>query len=60
MIETFKILHGYYDNVANISLFPHAGFETRGNKYKLHHNFVKYDLKKHFFTNMLFAVDQSA
>ena len=56
VIETFKILHGYYDNVANISLFPHDGFKTRGNKYKLHHNLVKYDLKKYFFTNRVVSL----
>ena len=44
VIETFKILHAGYDNVANTSFFPLDGFKTRGNKYKLHHNLVKYDL----------------
>jgi len=51
MIEVFKILHGYYDNINNISLSPHVDVATRGNKYKLYQSSVKYVLRKHFFTN---------
>jgi len=51
MIEVFKILHGYYNGINNISLLPHIEIATRGNKYKLYQSSVKYDLKKHFFTN---------
>jgi len=29
MIEVFKILHGYYDNINNISLLPHIDVATR-------------------------------
>jgi len=35
MIDVFKIFHGYYDNINNISLLPHVYDATRGNKYKL-------------------------
>jgi len=42
--EVFKILHGYYNNIDNTSLLPHIDVATRGNKYKLYHSFVKYDL----------------
>jgi len=31
MIEVFKILHGYYDNINNISLLPHVDVATKGN-----------------------------
>jgi len=44
MIEVFKILRGYYDNIYNISLLPHVDVATRGNKYKLYQSSVKYDL----------------
>jgi len=30
MTEAFKILHGYYDNIYNISLLPHVDVATRG------------------------------
>jgi len=36
MIEIFKILHGYYDIINNISLLPHVDVATRGSKYELH------------------------
>jgi len=48
MIEVFKILHGYYNGIDNISLLPHVNTATRGNKYKLYQSSVKYDLRKHF------------
>jgi len=48
MIEVFKILHGYYDNINNISLLPHVNVATRHYKYKLYQSSVKYDLRKHF------------
>ena len=56
MIELFKILHGFYDNISNIILTPHVGVATRGNKYKLCQSSVKYDLKKHFFTNRVVSL----
>lgn len=56
MIEVFKILHGFYDNTSNITLTPHVGVATRGNKYKLYKRSVKHDLKKHFFTNRVVSL----
>jgi len=56
MIEVFKILHCYYDNINNISLLPHVDVATRGNKHKWYHSFVKYDLRKHFFTNRMVSL----
>jgi len=41
MIEVFKIVHGYYDNINNFSLLPHV-------KYKLYQSSVKYDLESTF------------
>jgi len=51
MIQVFMILHGYYNNINNISLLPHIDVATRGKKYKLHQSSVTYDLRKHFFSN---------
>jgi len=51
MIEVFKILHGYYDNINNISLLPPVDVATRGNNNILYQTSVKYDLRKHIFTN---------
>jgi len=51
VIDVFKIVHGYYDNINRISLLPHVYVATRGNKYKLYQSHVKYDLRKHLFTN---------
>ena len=48
MIEVYKILQGFYDNTSNITLTPHVGIATRGNKYKLYQSFVEYDLKSFF------------
>jgi len=48
VIEVSKILHGYYDNINNISLVPHVDIATRGNKYKLNQSSVKYDLGSTF------------
>jgi len=56
MIEVFKILYGYYTNINNISLLPHTDVATRGNKYKLYQSSVKYDLRKHFFTNRVVSL----
>jgi len=54
MIEVFKIVHGYYDDINRISLLPHVDVATRGNKYKLYQSHVKYDLRRHFFINTNF------
>jgi len=59
MIEVFKILHGYYNNINNIALLPHIDVATRGNKYKLYQSSVKYDLRKHFFTNRVVSLWKS-
>jgi len=56
MIEAFKILHGYYNGIDNISLLPHVNTATRGNTYKLYQSSVKYDLRKHFFTNRVVSL----
>jgi len=56
IIEVFKILHGYYNNINKISLLPHIDVDTRGNKYKLYQRSVKYDLRKHFFTNRVVSL----
>jgi len=49
-------LHGYYYNINNISLLPHVDVATRGNKYKLYQSYVKYDLRKYFFTNKVVSL----
>jgi len=36
MIEVFKILQGYYNNINNISLLHHIDVATRGNKNKVY------------------------
>jgi len=55
MIEVVMIVHGYYD-INNISLLTHVDVATRDNKYKLHQSSVKYDPKKHFFTNRVVSL----
>jgi len=56
MIEVFKIVHGYYNYIDNISLLPHINVATRGNKYKFYQSSVKYDLRKHFFANIVVSL----
>jgi len=56
MIKVFKILLSYCDNINNISLLPHVDVATRGNKYKLYQSSVKYDLRKHLFTNRVVSL----
>jgi len=56
MIAAFRILHGYYDIINNISLLPHVDVATKGNKYKLYLSSVKYDLRKQFFTNRVVSL----
>jgi hypothetical protein len=53
MLEVYKIVHGQYDNIANISISFHSGLATRGNVFKLKHGVFKYDLRKYFFTNRI-------
>jgi len=49
-------VHGYYDNINKISLLPQVDAATRSNKYKLYQSFIKYDLRKHFFTNRMVSL----
>jgi len=53
MIEVFKIVHGYYNNINNIYLLPHVDVATGviNTPFKLYQSSVKYDLRKHLFTN---------
>ena len=46
MLEVYKIVHGQYDNIANISISFHSGFVLK-------HGVFKYDLRKYFFTNRI-------
>jgi len=59
MIEVFKTVHGNCDNINNISLLPLVDVATSGNKYKLYQSSVKYDLRKHFFTNRVVSLWKS-
>jgi len=56
MIEVFKILHGYYNNINKISLLPDVDIAAKGNKYKLYQSSVKYNLRRHFFTNRVVSL----
>jgi len=47
---------GHYDNINNFSLLPDVDVASRGNKYKLYQSSVKYDLRKHFFTNRVVSL----
>jgi len=37
-------------------LLPHVDVAKRGKKYKLYQSSVKYDLRKHFFTNRVMSL----
>jgi len=50
MLEVLKIVHGYNDNINMISRLSYVDFTTTGNTYKLYQSYVKYDLRRHFFT----------
>jgi len=56
MIEVFKILHGCYVDINNISLLPHVDVATRGNRYKLCLSSVIYNVRKHFFTSRVVSL----
>jgi len=49
MIETFKILNGYYDNNVTPELIRNFDVRTRGNSLKLKHVYSRLDLKKYSF-----------
>ena len=51
MIETYKIIHGFYDTAVAPILKLNSTLHTRGNSLKLTTNRTRYDLRKHFFTN---------
>ena len=51
LIELFKIVTGIYDKAASVDLKFSNVTITRGNRYKLAIQSVKYDLRKYFFTN---------
>ena len=50
MIETFKIIHGYYDHETVCSLFKlYESAGTRGHPFKLHKKTVLTNQHAHFF-----------
>ena len=51
MIEIFKMIAGIYDNEIVVPLTKQVVTHTRGNSCRLCQNHVRYDLRKHFFTN---------
>ena len=56
MIETFKILNGFYDTAISNSLLNQANQTvqfTRGHSFKLTKQFVKSTKYAHFFTNRI-------
>ena len=51
MIETYKILHGFYDTVTTKALFKLNDSNTRGHSYKLSKLSVDANVFRTFFTN---------
>ena len=51
MIEVYKIVTGKYDTSLNYSLTFNTDSVTRGNRFKLAKEHVRYDVRKYFFTN---------
>lgn len=51
LIELFKIITGIYDKSTTVKLKFSNTTITRGNRFKLATQSVKYDLRKYFFTN---------
>jgi hypothetical protein len=59
MIETFKVVHGFYDKLTSIKFeFSHTHLThfTRGNSFKLDKSHVHYDIRKHFFSNRVTSI----
>jgi ribonuclease P/MRP protein subunit RPP40 len=56
MIEVFKIITGKYDKDIAVSLTKQVVTHTRGNSCRLYQGHVKYDLRKHFFTNRVINI----
>jgi ribonucleases P/MRP protein subunit RPP40 len=56
MIQVFKILHGIYDDSVVPNLTLNSDSRTRGNAYKLKHQYAKYDLRKFSFTFRVVSV----
>lgn len=50
LIETFKIIRGYY-NIENTFFELSKHTSTRGHQYKIQHQYSRLDTRKYFFTN---------
>jgi len=52
-IELYKMVTGKYDTDASINFkfISYLGMQTRGNKYKIFQDHVKYNLRKYLFSN---------
>ena len=50
MIETYKILHGFYDCTVSPTLPRYDFTATRGNNFKLVKHYCKYDMRKFFYS----------
>jgi len=52
MIELYKMVTGRYvtDASINFKFISYLGTQTRGNKYKIFKDHVKYSLRKYFFS----------
>ena len=53
IIELYKMVTGKYDTDASINFkfISYLGTQTRGNKYKIFQDHVKYNLRKYVFSN---------
>ena len=56
MIETFKLVHGIYDQSASLKLNFSAALRTRGNSYRIDKKHLHYDISKYFFRNRIISV----
>ena len=56
MIETFKLVHGIYDQSASLKLNFSAALCTHGNGYKIDKKHLHYDVSKYFFRNRIISV----
>ena len=56
MIQVFNIISGMYDNNAVVEFNMSHVSNTRGNKYKLQLTHIRYNLRKHFFSNRIIEV----